>query len=441
MYDIWANLYQINALKCAMNYLNQSIDPNNRIAGAPYDAAGNVWTNVITYDAEGRMTNTDAFVAYLYDGDGQRVKKDHQTGTTYDKLYWHGTSGEALVETDHAGNNPTEFIFFNGQRIARREPNGTVYYFFSDHLGSSRIVTNAGGAVVEDSDFYPFGQERPVADALNNNYKFTGQEFDPEITQYYFLARHYDALRGRFFQPDEFTGGPVDAFSSNDPLPPGPLPYADITNPQSLNKYTYVYNNPLTYLDPNGHSVWTKIGKVILTGGDIVGTAAAVKEDVEVLVDSNAPLMDRVEAFGRAGSEFLPLSVSDAEDLGTIAGEVIADVENAIESRNAQQGTVGAAAVGGTYLLKDPTTGEVMRTGQTKDLERRKPEHARGEETKGLKFQVDKKSDSRAARLGREQMLHEKHNPPLNKRNPIGPKNPNRSAYLEAAKRLLLRRK
>ena len=45
----------------------------------------------------------------------------------------------------------------------------------------------------------------------------------------------------------------MDAFSSNDPLPPGPLPYADITNPQSLNKYAYTFNNPLRYTDPNGH--------------------------------------------------------------------------------------------------------------------------------------------------------------------------------------------
>jgi hypothetical protein len=47
----------------------------------------------------------------------------------------------------------------------------------------------------------------------------------------------------------------VDAFSASDPLPPGPLPYADITNPQSLNKYTYTYNNPLKYVDPHGHDV------------------------------------------------------------------------------------------------------------------------------------------------------------------------------------------
>ncbi|MGH9788251.1 MAG: hypothetical protein ACRD4U_06070, partial [Candidatus Acidiferrales bacterium] len=58
-------------------------------------------------------------------------------------------------------------------------------------------------------------------------------------------------------------------FSSNDPLPPGPLPYADITNPQSLNKYTYTYNNPLRYTDPTGHfiglGIWTSAEQIVTT--------------------------------------------------------------------------------------------------------------------------------------------------------------------------------
>lgn len=87
-----------------------------------------------------------------------------------------------------------------------------------------------------------------------NHYKFTGQEFDPESGLYNYKARQYSPNLGRFMSPDEFTGGPVDAFSATDPLPPGPLPYADLTNPQSLNKYAYTYNNPLNYIDSDGHN-------------------------------------------------------------------------------------------------------------------------------------------------------------------------------------------
>jgi RHS repeat-associated protein len=70
----------------------------------------------------------------------------------------------------------------------------------------------------------------------------SGKERDSESGLDYFIARHYASTLGRFLQPDEFTGGPVDAFSSSDPLPPGPLPYAEITNPNSLNKYSYTWN-------------------------------------------------------------------------------------------------------------------------------------------------------------------------------------------------------
>lgn len=86
--------------------------------------------------------------------------------------------------------------------------------------------------------------------------------------------------------PDEFKGGAVDPFTGQQASQPGPLPYSDITNPQTLNKYAYVMNNPLRYTDPDGHialaGTWggaaagTFIcGPVCTVVGAIVGTAAA----------------------------------------------------------------------------------------------------------------------------------------------------------------------
>jgi RHS repeat-associated protein len=123
-----------------------------------------------------------------------------------------------------------------------------------DHLGSVRMVTDQSGNVVSRHDYLPFGEEITgsagrgaqwgAADDVNQ--KFTGKERDAETGLDYFGARYYGSALGRFTSPD---------WSEK----PEPVPYADLSNPQSLNQYAYVLNNPLAHPDEDGHccdAVW-----------------------------------------------------------------------------------------------------------------------------------------------------------------------------------------
>ncbi len=237
--DPWGNLNKILLLagKPQPENLNQLAGPNNRFTGMSYDAPGNLLNDGAsnyTYDAENRIT-TGAGVTYSYDGDGKRAKKSNG------KLYWYGMGSDPLSETDLAGNSPVEYVFFGGKRIARRDPAGAIAYYFADHLGSSRVVTNSTGTILDDSDFYPFGGERTVLSSSGNTYKFTGKERDPESGLDDFGARYYSSSLGRFLSAD-WSAVPI------------PVPYANLANPQTLNLYAIVHDNPESFVDLDGHS-------------------------------------------------------------------------------------------------------------------------------------------------------------------------------------------
>jgi RHS repeat-associated protein len=211
----------------------------------------------LTYDAENRIASYST-AAYTYDGDGERVKKlvpsgaEGSTGT----LYFTGSGSDPLAETDLSGAIQHEFVYFNGKRIARLDGTGatpTIHYYFSDHLGSASVVTNADGTVIEEeSDYYPYGGERVVTDLLpDQNYKFTSKERDPESGLDYFGARYYSSSTARWLSPDWAANATA-------------VPYAEYGDPQSLNLYGYVQSRPITNADVDGHDAWD-----ILKGGTI----------------------------------------------------------------------------------------------------------------------------------------------------------------------------
>jgi RHS repeat-associated protein len=249
--DAWGNL-QIypTGTKAHGGTFQLSGNAQNRPTGMAYDAAGNLMSYVsstYTYDQENRLSST-AGMSYTYDGNGERVLKSNTSTGAAVKRYW-SMGGNTLAEDDGSGNLTAEYIYFGGKRIARIDlPANTVHYYLSDHLGSTSIVASAAGAIEDESDYYPFGTEVVVTGPGTNELKFTGKRRDPESQLDYFNSRYFES--------------PIGRFMSSDPLPwlqwqhrkdeEQEKFYAWIANPQNLNRYTYVNNNPLNHTDPTG---------------------------------------------------------------------------------------------------------------------------------------------------------------------------------------------
>jgi RHS repeat-associated protein len=236
VYDPWGNLTQKNPMAGMQDGENfpHSALVNNQLTGFSYDAAGNTisdGSNTYVYDGENEISSA-AGVTYTYDGEGGRVKKSNG------RLYWF----ESLTESDLNGNITAEYVMFNGQRVARRDlPSGAVHYYFSDHLKSVGLVTNASGGIEEESDYYPWGSERTITHTLSDqHFKFNGKERDSESGFDEFGARFYSSAWGRWLTPD-WSATPI------------PVPYAQMDNPQSLNLYAYVLNAPTSKADIDGH--------------------------------------------------------------------------------------------------------------------------------------------------------------------------------------------
>lgn len=223
-----------------------------------YDADGNILNdgNAYAWNAESEIKSA-AGVNYTYDGDGNRLEKSNG------KLYWYGAGTEILDESDLSGNVTAEYVFFAGKRIAMRNvSSGNIYYYEEDMLGSSRTMVQEGQtSPCYDADFLPFGYEKAVTTTCTTPYKFEGKERDTETNNDYFGARYYSNHFGRWLSPDWAAA-------------PTPIPYANMTNPQTLNLYAMVSDNPESFADLDGHCGYTPNGSagwldISSSGGDI----------------------------------------------------------------------------------------------------------------------------------------------------------------------------
>jgi RHS repeat-associated protein len=187
----------------------------------------------------------------------------------------------------------------------------------TDALGSPRAITDSLLRVKSRRDFLPFGEElfagignRNTNQKYSTNgddtrKKFATYQRDAETNLDYAQSRYYSPMQGRFTSPDEFKGGPDELFDFEEDASDNPTFYADLENPQSLNKYQYGYNNPYKYNDPTGHC----IPCVVIAAAAIIISARTVNapgpndktypdEGPGVVIEGVVTLMP----FGRAGT-------------------------------------------------------------------------------------------------------------------------------------------
>ncbi|GAB1472091.1 hypothetical protein MASR2M66_29690 [Chloroflexota bacterium] len=163
--------------------------------------------------------------SFTYDGDGKRVTSTIATNIANTTTYFVGNYYELT------GTTVTKYYYAGTQRIAMRK-DGTLYYLIGDHLGSTSIVTDANGAIVSETKYKAWGEVRSELGTSPSNYTYTGQySYASDFGLLFYNARWVDPSLGRFAQADTI-------------VPPGV---------QGYDRYAYVANNPLRYIDPTGH--------------------------------------------------------------------------------------------------------------------------------------------------------------------------------------------
>jgi RHS repeat-associated protein len=211
---------------------------NNKRAGSTYDAAGNVTNDGgqnFTYDAMGQAA-TASYTGYLlqqyYDGNGLRSKKVDGGATTY-YLRSSVLGGQVVAETTGGGTFQRGYVYLGGELVALQHGGG-VYWMHQDPVAKSKRVTDGSGTVVSTVELDPWGgnTNRSSNDAFQPP-KFTTYERDGNASDEA-MFRRYNRWWSRFDQPDPYDGS------------------YNLSDPQSFNRYAYVQNDPVNFVDPSG---------------------------------------------------------------------------------------------------------------------------------------------------------------------------------------------
>ncbi|WP_138752825.1 RHS repeat domain-containing protein [Paenibacillus sinopodophylli] len=177
-----------------------------------------------------KNTNGNEVTTFEYSPDKLRYRKAKGSDI---KQYRYNLNSEVISEVN--GNNVVTANYVRGDRLLVKKDiamNKDYYYLYNGH-GDVIQMVDTNGEVINSYEYDEWGKITKKTEGIANEFKYAGEIYDEETGLYYLRARYYDPNVGRFINEDTYEG--------------------EITNPLSLNLYTYVHNNPLLYIDPTGN--------------------------------------------------------------------------------------------------------------------------------------------------------------------------------------------
>lgn len=344
-------------------------------ASYAYDDDGNLSTrgsDSFAWDYRNRLLSAavnGATSTYAYDPEGMRVRMASGSASTSYASDWYSVSG----------GKATKHLFADGVLIATVEGStstAVVHYVATDHLTGASVVTSATGSVEESVDYNPYGDIRlDNAAGYSEVRKYAGLEYDAASGLNYAGSRYYDSSTGRFLSEDPLflavgdgkqLGDILDKMRKQNDGLEGNGGKNDqtkqlenvLSDPQKLNSYSYVQNNPLKYIDPTGNAgVGVNIGYTAETGDLLAGAAGTRSASLGVFWGGSTGLNQ-----GRFTSQGIFAAVPDASTsnpatpgehdkvLGAYAGAgasiFITNAQNAADFAGTSKNYSGNAAFG-----------------------------------------------------------------------------------------------
>ena len=202
------------------------------------------------YDAHGRLSevslNGAPVASYGYDGDGRRITREVAGAPGVSREYLYLPDGRLLAEADGTGTVVREYVWLDDLPLAAVDVSGssaTLYYIHAGHRSEPLAMTDGSKAKAWDASVSPFGAATIFTATTSLDLRLPGQQLQAETGLYQNWMRDYDPALGRYIEPDPIglDGGP--------------------------NVYSYVGQDPLSSVDPNGEAIVTIGPRLELTPG------------------------------------------------------------------------------------------------------------------------------------------------------------------------------